>query len=59
MVLECVGMVLEWIGGCWSGAGVARNSVGVVLEQLGRCWNVLEWCWSGLDGVGVAWSDLE
>ena len=34
-VLECVGMVLGWIGGCWnglewcwSGAGVAWNSVG-------------------------------
>ena len=25
----------------------------MVSEQLGGCWSVLEWCWNGMEDVGV------
>ena len=53
MVLECVGVGLEWLGivlegvrGCWSAVGAAwkvLGCIGMVLEWIG----------------GVAWSSLE
>ena len=57
--LECFGIVLEGVRGCWSVVGAAWNMlecVGMVLEWNGGCWSGLEWCWSG---AGVAWSGLE
>ena len=45
--MERLGIVLEGVRG-----------VGVVLEQPGRCWSVLEWCWNGMEDVGVTWNGV-